>query len=220
MDYKSKRWQEKRAAILRRDKYTCQYYARYGKQREAVHVHHIFPADEFPEYAYSDWNLISLSKEAHNLMHDRTTGKLTAEGLKLQERAKRPTEKILVCGLPGTGKTTYVKEHLGSGLAYDLDRLAAAFRLAEPGDMIGDPARKMANDLLKGFASKATDYTSKVYIIRTAPTIEELEAIKPSRVVMLTHVYEPRGVPVGDKLTKLERIKEHCNQFAIPLLIK
>ena len=219
MDYKSKRWQQKREAILRRDKFECQYFKRFGKHREADHVHHIYPAEDFPEYAFEDWNLISLSKEGHNMMHDRTTGALTAEGRKLQERVKRPVEKILVCGLPGTGKTTYVKDHLGGGLAYDLDRIAEAFQLAEPGETIGEPARKMANDLLQGFASKACDYASKVYIIRTAPDRGEIEMIKPDRVIMLTKVHADRGIPIGDKLNKLEHLKSYCINFAIPLLI-
>ena len=32
----------------------------------------------------------------------------------------------LVIGLPGTGKTTYVKEHRGNALVYDLDYIKAA----------------------------------------------------------------------------------------------
>ena len=219
MDYKSKRWQQKREAILRRDKFECQYFKRFGKHREADHVHHIYPAEDFPEYAFEDWNLISLSKEAHNMMHERTTGALTAEGRKLQERVKRPVEKILVCGLPGTGKTTYVKEHLGGGLAYDLDYIEGAFRLSAPKVNATEAARKMANDLLQGFASKACDYAPKVYIIRTAPDRGEIEMIKPDRVIMLTKVHADRGIPIGDKLNKLEQLKSYCVNFAIPLLI-
>lgn len=219
MDYKSKRWQAKRAAILRRDKYECQYFKRFGKHVEAEHVHHIYPADEFPEYAFEDWNLISLSKEAHNMMHERTTGALTLEGKKLQERAKRPTEKILVCGLPGTGKTAYVRNHLGGGLAFDLDYLVGAFRLAGPKEDPTEPARKMANDLLRGFAEKAVEYVPRVFIIRTAPSQDELEAVRPDKVIMLTTVHEDRGIPTGDKVRKLNEVKEWCNLFAVPLLI-
>ena len=218
MDYNSKRWQAKREAILRRDKYLCQYFKRFGKNREAEHVHHIYPADEFPEYAFEDWNLISLSKEAHNMMHERTTGALTIEGKKLQERVKRPTEKILVCGLPGTGKTTYVKNHLGGGLAFDLDYLVGAFRLSDPKTNQTEAARKLANDLLQGFASKAIDYSPKVYIIRTAPSVEELEMIKPDRVVLCETVHEDRGIPIGDKKNKIKIIEQHCNDFAIPIM--
>ena len=30
---------------------------------EANTVHHIYPADEYPQYAWCDWNLISVSTE-------------------------------------------------------------------------------------------------------------------------------------------------------------
>ena len=141
------------------------------------------------------------------MMHERTTGALTVEGKKLQERAKRPTERILVCGLPGTGKTTYVKDHLGGGLAFDLDYLVGAFRLSEPKENPTEAARRLANDLLQGFANKATEYAPKIYIIRTAPDISELETIKPTKVVMLTKVYDDRGIHIGDKKNKIERVR-------------
>lgn len=80
MDYKSKRWEDKSKRILRRDKYTCQYFKRYGKMVEANIVHHLIPVETHPEYAFCDWNLISLSAKAHNIMHDRDGHKLTAEG--------------------------------------------------------------------------------------------------------------------------------------------
>ena len=90
--YRTKRWKLKREKILKRDKYLCQYFSRYGKLVEAEHVHHIYPAEFYPEYALCDWNLISLSTKAHNLMHDRDTHELTAEGLKLQKRVQKLRE--------------------------------------------------------------------------------------------------------------------------------
>lgn len=39
--YLTPRWQRKRAAILRQDKYLCQECKRYGRMREAKTVHHI-----------------------------------------------------------------------------------------------------------------------------------------------------------------------------------
>ena len=69
--YKLKQWEKKREQILRRDHFQCQEAKRYGKYMEAVIVHHIYPLEEYPELALKSWNLISLSKEYHNQMHDR-----------------------------------------------------------------------------------------------------------------------------------------------------
>lgn len=80
MDYKSKRWERKRAAILRRDEYLCQECKRYGKSTPAQTVHHINPVEERLALAFVDANLISLCNQCHNKMHDRTTGALTAKG--------------------------------------------------------------------------------------------------------------------------------------------
>ena len=87
-DYKGKRWKDLAARAMRRDGYKCQLSARYGRNVEAEMVHHIYPVDEYPEYAYCLWNLISLSQSMHNTLHDRNTNKLTAEGVALMRRTK------------------------------------------------------------------------------------------------------------------------------------
>lgn len=92
MNYKSKQWKALRQKILKRDKYICQYFKRYGKRVPATMVHHIYPADAYPEYAFKPSNLISLSNDAHELMHDRNTHELTAIGRSLQRRT-RPLQK-------------------------------------------------------------------------------------------------------------------------------
>ena len=75
--------------MLRRDGYMCQLSKRYGKMREATTVHHIFPRDEYPQYELEAWNLISVSTEMHNRLHDRVTNQLTAEGIDLLKRTAR-----------------------------------------------------------------------------------------------------------------------------------
>ena len=88
-DYSSsnRRWQALRAQALRRDGYLCCEAKRYGKHVEATHVHHVWPAEDYPEFAYCLWNLVSLSENAHDKMHDRKTRKLTPLG----ERWRRKT---------------------------------------------------------------------------------------------------------------------------------
>ena len=84
--YESKKWKKKREKILRLDGYVCQIAKRYGRTEEARIVHHIYPAEEYPEYSWSDWNLISVSVATHNRLEDRKTGKLTEMGLDLQRK--------------------------------------------------------------------------------------------------------------------------------------
>lgn len=87
--YLSNRWKTKRSRILRRDNYLCQLSRRYGKMRPADTVHHIFPREDFPEYALADWNLISVCGAEHDRLHDRGSGKLTAYGMELLRRTAR-----------------------------------------------------------------------------------------------------------------------------------
>ena len=68
--YQTAKWQRVRKKVLMRDKYMDAELRRYGKLREAEVVHHIFPKDEFPQYAYELWNLISLTRSTHNAMHN------------------------------------------------------------------------------------------------------------------------------------------------------
>lgn len=89
-NYQSARWKKKRAHILKRDGYLCQYAKRYGRHVEATRVHHIYPSRDYPEYAWQDWNLISLSASAHELMHDRDTGELSKLGEKLKNKTIPP----------------------------------------------------------------------------------------------------------------------------------
>lgn len=89
MIYDETKWRNKRESILRRDGYQDQVLKRYGKLVQAEIVHHIFPVEEFPEYAYTDWNLISVSMSTHNKLHDRNTNELTDAGIELLRRTAR-----------------------------------------------------------------------------------------------------------------------------------
>lgn len=88
-DYYGSKWKKKREKILKLDGYKCRVAAMYGKKEEANTVHHIYPADEYPQYAWEDWNLISVSQASHNKLENRSTGELTELGQKLM-RITRP----------------------------------------------------------------------------------------------------------------------------------
>lgn len=126
--------------------------------------------------------------------------------------------KTLVIGLPRSGKTTYVQNMPGKWLAYDLDYLAAAFRLCEPHAERDGSARRMANDLLYGFIDNAEQYAENVFIIRAAPSTEELLAIMPDAlVVMRTRYHDDRAddapIDVKTAQTKIDNAIEIARNY-------
>lgn len=225
--YKSKDWERIRASILIRDKYRCKACEAGGRMVNAECVHHIFPYQFYPEYAKERWNLISLCNICHNEMHNRFTDELSKMGEQLLKttaakqgiRTVPKRETVLVIGLAGTGKTTYCKKNMDRfSIAYDLDALAAAFRLTDPHKDDNKAAHKMANDFMLGFIQKAHEYAPRIFVIRTAPTIKELEQIKPSKVVICRHEYVHREM--NDRQLKREKIKaieDYCraNDYAV-----
>ena len=208
--YHSKRWESLRRSVLRRDKYQCQYAKKLNKTIPVECVHHAFPRDEYPEYEWKPWNLISLSYKAHNMMHDRETNKLTQFGEELKREVAEANgidtgpELILVIGNPGTGKTTYVAERLRSGIVYDLDWISGALRLTGPGKDDLKIARWIANDLLIPIVETARKYAKKIYIIRTAPEIEEIQDLDPSRLVVFYGNYNNEDIE-PDRRTRIAR---------------
>lgn len=87
--YYTRKWEHLAKSVMRRDGYQCQLAKRYGKTIPAELVHHVFPADEFPEYFWEPWNLVALSRAQHNKVHDRVTNELTREGAALLRRVAR-----------------------------------------------------------------------------------------------------------------------------------
>lgn len=192
--YGTQAWRDKAKRILRRDAYTDQLELRAGRHVPATLVHHILPRAIYPEYSMADWNLISISEATHRELHTMLGG-LTDAGKELMRRTARAngvrlSKLTLVVGLPGTGKVALVKRLIkDGGLAYSLDELAQAFRLGNKDDKA---ARRLANSMVKGFASRARDYTGRAFIIRTAPSMQEVEAIEPDELIVCKRIQDRR----------------------------
>lgn len=131
-NYKLKRWKMKRNAILKRDNYKCIECKRIGITKSADMVHHINPSDKYPELFWDNRNLISLCNKCHNLMHDRNSKTLSKLGRKYQLMYYRKkdfgmTRIKFIVGAPCSGKSRYVKDHMGKNdIIFDYDEIAKA----------------------------------------------------------------------------------------------
>lgn len=207
----------------------CQLSKRYGKHIEANTVHHIFPREDFPEYQWCEWNLISLSQSVHDGLHYRVTNELTQDGIDLLKRTARKNNipipgkyemhRTLIIGLPGTGKTTYAKEHMTEDtIVYDLDAIASAFRLKEPHEEYHKAARTMANDFLYGFIERVSEYTNDAIIIKTDPSIRELERIQPDTLIVCSKQYVNREIDdYSGAIKRIDTTIQLCKNRGIPV---
>lgn len=198
----------------------------------ATMVHHIFPRDKYPEYELERWNCIAVSDETHELLHIRATNGLSPLGWELlfetAEKNNIPISRLfLVIGLPGSGKTTYVKQHLRNGLAFDMDYLSAAFRLSKPHEDTSASARKMAASMAIPFAQNARRFAGLIYLIRTAPTIDEFQEIAPDAVIICNRRFNITKRKDYQKLSKareeemlhnIEEIRGFCKDNDIDII--
>ena len=89
--YKTRKWQRLRGRTLRRDEYICRECKRYGRTAQATTVHHIYPVEQYPEWKWATWNILSLCDACHNKMHNRETGELSELGKQWTDRTSPPS---------------------------------------------------------------------------------------------------------------------------------
>lgn len=84
------RWERLRLRAFRRDGFRCRECARYGRHVPAERAHHAWPREDWPEYEWELWNLVSLCAGCHDRMHDRHMRQLTELGEYWRRRTVPP----------------------------------------------------------------------------------------------------------------------------------
>ena len=129
----------------------------------------------------------------------------------------------LVCGLPGSGKTTWVQKRIKPGdIVYDLDVVAGALTYKVQ-ERQNKAARYIANEVyftvLDSLPAIYKESEMDVYIIRTAPYYQTLYNFdSPVTVYILNTHFVDRGIE-GDELCEMQmrliELEEFCKGTGI-----
>lgn len=135
--------------------------------------------------------------------------------------------RILIICLPGTGKTTWVKNNLGQNdLCFDLDWLAAAMVLGSEHERKNWVAKRVINKLLLPLVSEMEIETNRVggnvFIIRCAPDWNELDDLDPDYVLFFVKEYDIShrklidNTGLSEARTRVRAAVDWCKEQKVP----
>ncbi len=151
--YNSKRWRGRRAQQLT-EQPLCEECLRQNVVTAATDADHLIP-HRWSEESFWNGQLQSLCHECHSVKTRR------------EQQAATGQRRYVICGLPGSGKTTWMREHAKPGdITWDVDAIATAvFGLPtwpRPHD-VGRALWVMRNALLRN----ADQISGDVYVVVT-----------------------------------------------------
>lgn len=196
--YHSPAWEALRQQVLARDAYLCQQCLREHRITPADTVHHIVSIKQDWSRRLDPSNLEAICRACHNRLHGRGEG------------VSQATQVTLVCGPPGSGKTSYVREHARRGdLILDLDAIFMAIS--------GLPWYDKPEELLP-FAAEARDAilrrlerpsnVRRAWVIMSGAKRQERESLRQrlrAKVVML-------DVPADECMRRIKQDQRRAHQ--------
>ncbi|MFE4038248.1 MULTISPECIES: HNH endonuclease [Priestia] len=155
----------------------CKVCLEEGRLTPVEIVHHLIEVKEDWSKRLSIDNLQLVCKAHHHKIHFEVDGTKYTKIKKVREHM-RESNVTIVNGAVGSGKTTYVKEHMEHGdLILDVDYLWMAVTVVDMYDKpqhLTDIVLAMRNEACRVLQSKM-DKDIRAWIITTAKDVEELK---------------------------------------------
>lgn len=201
--YKSKAWQATRNAVMKRDKFVCQWCLKKGLVVPAEEVHHIKHLTNSnmydPNINLNQDNLVALCRSCHMGHHKEARAEAIRRALKRRQHIRIVDERgiyfdetgdikqrkvYIVYGPPRAGKSTFVEEHMQPfDIVIDVDAIIAAIT-ADGARHSKQPALYLALDirdyLFKQLEQEATSKNfncKNVWIVGGFPKKKEREEL-------------------------------------------
>lgn len=198
--YKSKEWQSIRQIVIDRDNGICQKcLEEKGEVVPGDEVHHkiwLRPTNiNNPDITLNLDNLVLLCRDCHMSIHrhiEKKTKTIVNNGVYIDTDGSIKKQKIYVIhGAPGSGKTTYVKEHMEKGdLVVDFDLIKQSISMCnktETPDSLLDISESIRELLYKYIEEKKVN-AKTIWIIALLPTREQRKEIQNRFDCQLIHI--------------------------------
>ncbi|MEB4860612.1 HNH endonuclease [Priestia megaterium] len=165
----------------------CEVCLEEGRLTPVEIVHHLTEVKDDWSQRLSIDNLQSVCKAHHHKIHFSVDGKKYTKLKKVREPMK-DSKVTIVNGASGSGKTTYVQDHIEHGdLVIDIDYLWMAVTMLDMYDKpqhLTDIVLAMRNEACRVLQSKM-DKGIRAWIITTAKDVDELKRMFNAEVITL-----------------------------------
>lgn len=192
--YRTKEWLKCRDYVFKRDNGLCVCCLEKGIEKIGEEVHHIIwlrPSNiDNPSVSTNPDNCITLCKDCHISIHKKSTTKSrlsnrktssVTNGVFFDEQGNIQQQKIyIVCGAPGSGKTTYVRQHFSKGdMIVDLDYIKQAITMCDRTDAPDEllEVSEAIRELLYKYIEDRRVSAKTIWVVSSLPTRQQRQSL-------------------------------------------